>query len=165
LIPRRVASTAGRSFSFAQADRSSVRDRLNLKINLCRVLDQDGWWLCCVDRARTGLIAYPASVARLDRLGEFVKRGADANAGRMIDDEFVVSAPQVLLERVAGGDRAGRADLFESAHWTEPVFEAAMIGFDDVVRTPIDDVPRAWEELVDDAWVHCRPVSRDLDRS
>jgi hypothetical protein len=79
------------------------------------------------------LIAYPASVARLDRLGEFLKRGADTNAGRMIDDEFVVSAPQVLHERVAGGDRAGRADLFESAHWTEPVFEAAMIGFDDVV--------------------------------
>jgi hypothetical protein len=44
-----------------------------------------------------------------------------------------VAAPQVLHERVPGGDNAGRLDPFESAHRAQPGLEQAVIGFDAVV--------------------------------
>ena len=46
----------------------------------------------------------PVSGPRSDRLGEFGKRRGDPRGGRGVDGEFVVSAAEVLHERVSGDD-------------------------------------------------------------
>jgi hypothetical protein len=40
-----------------------------------------------------------------------------------------------------------------------------VIGFHDVVRVPLDDVPRSREEFIQHAGVDRRPVGGDLDRN
>jgi hypothetical protein len=65
--------------------------------------------------------------------GEFGERGRDA-PGSGVAPEFVVTAANVLHERVTTDDHPGSAVAFESAHRPEPRFEAAVVGFDAVVR-------------------------------
>jgi hypothetical protein len=100
-----------------------------------------------------------------ETVGKFGERDADAivcgNAGR----EFIVAAAQVLHEGVAAGHRSRGSQAFESTHRPQPGFEPAVVGFDDVVGVPLENVPSTRRELVDDPRIDRRPVGRDLDRS
>ena len=51
-----------------------------------------------------------------------------------------------------------------SPHRPQPGLESAVISFQTVVRVPLEDVPRGWDELVDHARVDRRPVGGDFDR-
>jgi hypothetical protein len=48
--------------------------------------------------------------------------------------EFVVAAPKVLHERVTAHDYVCAVVVFEASHRAESGFEAAVVGFDPVVR-------------------------------
>ena len=51
-----------------------------------------------------------------DGSGEFAERGRDAAMGSGFDAEFVVTATNVLHQRVTAHDREGDAVTFESTH-------------------------------------------------
>jgi hypothetical protein len=55
--------------------------------------------------------------------------------GARIKAEFVVTAPNVLHQRVAAHDHPRRMIAFEAAHRAEPGFEPAVVALDAVVRT------------------------------
>ena len=42
---------------------------------------------------------------------------------------------------------------FEIAHWPQPGFQPAVIGFDGVVRVPLDGVQGGGDQLVQDTWI------------
>lgn len=52
--------------------------------------------------------------------GEFGERVLDAAMGARVDAEFVVTAADVLHERVTTNDHPGSVIAFESTHRTEP---------------------------------------------
>jgi hypothetical protein len=93
------------------------------------------------------------------------ERDADSVLWRRVGGEFVVSATQVLDERVPGRDGSSRGQSFQSAHRPQPALEPTVIGFDDVVWVPLQHVPRARRPLVDHARIHRCPVGGDLTRS
>jgi hypothetical protein len=66
---------------------------------------------------------------------------------------------------VPGREGASRLHALESAHRAQSGFEPAVIGFDDIVRVLLEDVPCGRHELVDDPRVDRCPVGGDLDRS
>ena len=78
--------------------------------------------------------------------------------------EFVVAAPQVLDERVAGDDHAGGAVAFQPAHRSKPGLEAAVVGFDPVVGVLLGVVEAAGEQLLDRSGQGRGPVGGDLGR-
>ena len=84
---------------------------------------------------------------------------------RQVGGEFVVSAAQVLDERVPSHDGAQRADRLQSAHRPQPAFEPTVIGVYDVIRVMLEDMPRSRDELIDHARIHRCPVGGDLTRS
>jgi hypothetical protein len=94
----------------------------------------------------------------LEAPSELAEGDPDTIAGRLFGDEFVVTAAQVLNERMAGRDRACRAHPLESAHRTQPRFEPTMISLDGVVGIPLNHVPRPGRELVDHPRVDGCPV-------
>ena len=63
-------------------------------------------------------------------------------AGGDVGGEFIVAAAQVLHERVPGGDDPRGPVAFQSAHRPEPGFQPSVIGFDRVVRVPLDGMQR-----------------------
>ena len=96
---------------------------------------------CCVEL--DGAAAAPAVVRFCsDGSGEFVERGRDTPMRSGFDAEFVVTAPDVLHERVTADDHPGGVVAFESAHRSEPRFEAAVVGFDPIVRILLGVVKR-----------------------
>jgi hypothetical protein len=66
-----------------------------------------------------------------------------------IDTEFVMTAPEVLHERVTTHDHAGAAVTFESAHRSQSRLESAVIRFDPIVRILLDVMERRRDELID----------------
>jgi hypothetical protein len=58
-------------------------------------------------------------------LGEFRKRARDAPVLACADAEFVLTAANVLHERVTAHDHTSGVVSFESAHRSEPGFEGA----------------------------------------
>ena len=59
-------------------------------------------------------------------------------AGGDVSGEFIVTTADVPHERVpGGGDRCGPVTL-QSAYGPQPRFQAAMVGFDRVVRVALD---------------------------
>ena len=69
-----------------------------------------------------------------DGPGELEEGGRDAAMSSGFDTEFVVTATNVLHERVTADDHASRVVAFESAHGPEPRLEPAVVGLDPVVR-------------------------------
>jgi hypothetical protein len=69
---------------------------------------------------------------------ELVEGCADPVAGGDVGGEFIVAAAEVLDERVPSGDDPRGAVAFQSAHRSQPRFQAAMVGFDRVVRVALD---------------------------
>ena len=55
----------------------------------------------------------------------------------------------VLRDRVPAAAYTRRPIALESPHWSAPVFEPAVVGFDPVVRVLLGVVERARQELVD----------------
>ena len=62
-------------------------------------------------------------------------------------------AAKIRAERSRFSPRIGRSRAFEFA----------VVGFDDVVRILLDDVPRASDELIEHTCVDRCPVGGDLD--
>jgi hypothetical protein len=104
-------------------------------------------WLCCVesdlaarDRVRVGFSS--------DGAGEFGERLRDAPMDARVDSEFVVPSTHVLHERMAADDHACSVVAFWAAHWAESRFQSAVIGFDPIVRIPLNVVERGGHELL-----------------
>jgi hypothetical protein len=67
-----------------------------------------------------------------------------------VGGEFVVAAPEVLHERVAGDDDGGCSVGAQPAHRPQPALELGMIGYDPVVLEAFDMMPRGRDQLVED---------------
>jgi hypothetical protein len=67
---------------------------------------------CCIRRSR-GEIVDPGWS---DRQGQLVKGSQDPEVYYFLSPKFVVSAAEVLDERVPGSDHSRAAELFEAAH-------------------------------------------------
>ena len=70
-----------------------------------------------------------------------------------VSGDFVVTAAQILYERMAGRDRAQRADRLQPAHRPQPCLEPAVISLDAVVAVLLEDMQRgrdAWDDLADE---------------
>ena len=73
---------------------------------------------------------------------EFGERGRDSAMLPDVDAEFVVAAANVLHERETAHDHSGGTGAFESVHRSESGFEAAVVGFDPIVRVLLGVVER-----------------------
>jgi hypothetical protein len=93
---------------------------------------------------------------------EFGERGRDSAMLPDVDTEFVVAAANVLHERVTAHDHSGGAGAFESAHRSESGFEAAVVGFDPIVRVLLGVVERGRHEVLDRRAQRRRAVDHDL---
>jgi hypothetical protein len=91
-----------------------------------------------------------------DLVGE--EPGKQEEPGKTPD--LVLSAAQVLHERVPSRRGARRAGRLQSAHGPQSGLEPAVIGFDAAVRVLLEDLPRGRDELVDDV---AASRSRDLE--
>ena len=59
-----------------------------------------------------------------------------------VDAEFIVAAPNVLQERVTSHDHACSVVALEASHRAEPRLEPPVVGFDPIVRVPLQVVER-----------------------
>ena len=89
------------------------------------------------------------SRSRSDRLCEFGERVRDAPMGTRVDTEFVVTAADVLNERVTTDDHSGGVVSFEATHRTESGLEPTVVAFDAVVRVLLRVVKRGGNEAFD----------------
>jgi hypothetical protein len=71
--------------------------------------------LCCLIGGRRVRRVQPEPVWSRTA-SELAERDADSVVWRQVGGEFVMSATQVLDERVSGGDGSSRAQSFESSH-------------------------------------------------
>jgi hypothetical protein len=72
--------------------------------------------------------------------GELVEGIAEPVARGDIRGEFIVTAAEVLDDGVPDGQDPRGSVAFEAAHRSQPRLQPAMIGFDGVVRVPLDGV-------------------------
>ena len=86
---------------------------------------------------------------RSDGAGEFRERGRDATVGASVASQFVVASADVLHERVTAHDHAGAVITFESAHRSQSCLQAAMVGFDPIVRILLSVVTRSGDQFLD----------------
>ena len=103
---------------------------------------------CCVDSGQVTVNRF-LSRCGSDRAGEFGERSLDAPVGARVDAELVVTATDVLHERVAADDHARRMVAFESAHRAEPGLESSVVAFDSVVRVLLGVVEPSGHESFD----------------
>ena len=101
---------------------------------------------------------------RSDGSGEFGERGRDAAVWSGVETEFVVAAANVLHERVTEDDHPCRVVTFQSAHRPEPCLQAAVVGFDPIVRILLSVMKRGGHEFVDHRAQRRRPVGHYLHR-
>ena len=94
----------------------------------------------------------------------FVEGSMDPWVCCFVDPEFVVSAADVLDERMPGTDHAGAAEIFETAHRTEPKLESAVIGFNPIVGVALGVVSGTQDALLEDRRVDRCLVGDDLSR-
>jgi hypothetical protein len=67
---------------------------------------------------------------------ELAERDADSVVSQQVGCEFVVSATQVLDERVPRRDGSSRAQSFQSSHRAQSGFEPTVVRFDDICSRP-----------------------------
>lgn len=63
-------------------------------------------------------------------------------AGGDVSGEFIVTTADVLDERVPGRDDPRGPVTLQSAHRPQPRFQAAMVGFDRIVRVTLNGMQR-----------------------
>ncbi len=73
---------------------------------------------------------------------ELVEGCLDPVAGGDIGGDFVVSAAQILDERMPGGDDPRGPVAFQAAHRPQPGLQPPMIGFDRIIGVTLDGVQR-----------------------
>jgi hypothetical protein len=107
-------------------------------------------------------------MADTDRLSdghrELIKCLVDSVVGGVVGSEFVVAAAEILDERVPGGDYPCGPAAFQSAHRPQPRLQSAMVGFDRVVRVPLDGMQCRGDQLIEDPRIGRGPVGGDLGR-
>ncbi len=67
--------------------------------------------------------------------------------------EFIVSAAEVLDERVSGANHSGGAEPCQAAHRPPPRLQPSMIGFDRVVGVLLDNMAGGGHQFIDNARV------------
>jgi hypothetical protein len=60
-----------------------------------------------------------------------------------------VTAAEALDEGVANSDPCGGANLFQSAHRSQPGLQPGMIGFDAIIGVLLCEVRSCWDQLID----------------
>src|SRR5436305_1975727 len=78
--------------------------------------------------------------------------------------DVVMSAAQVLHERVTGGHRANRAVAFEAAHRPQSGFEPTVVCLDRIIAVLMHSVQGLRQEFLQDARVARGPIGGDLER-
>ena len=84
--------------------------------------------------------------------------------GARVDAKFVVTAADVLHERMTADDHPRRTVAVESTHGSESGFESAVVAFNPVVRILVSVVKCGWHEAVDRRPQRWGPVGHDFDR-
>ena len=100
-----------------------------------------------------------------DRQGQLIEGGRHPQRCGFFDSEFVVAAAEVLDEGVPGADHSCAAESFEAAHWPESGLQAAVVGFDRIVRVLRHDMAGGGQQLIQRPGVSLGPVSGHLGRS
>ncbi len=121
------------------------------------------WGRCCVEPVRHARNAC-ARLPGLDRPDQFGERIGDATMHARVDTQFIVTAADVLHERVATDDRACGPVAFQTAHRSEPRFQSAVVVLDPVVGVLLRVVKRAREKLIDHHTERRGTIGDDLDR-
>ena len=109
------------------------------------VMDLEG--RCCVIGSDDVFGRRPGSGS--DRQSQLGERRGNAQLRWDVHAEFVMSAAQILNEGVPGDDHLGCSIGEQPAHRSEPVFELAVVGLDEVVGVLLDVVPGRGEEFVE----------------
>jgi hypothetical protein len=86
---------------------------------------------------------------RSDRLREFAKHMRDTTMGTRVNAELIVTATNVLHERVTANDHPRGVVAFEAAHRAEPRFEPTVVALDAVVPVLLNVVKRGRHQFVD----------------
>ena len=83
-------------------------------------------------------------------------------AGGSLGSELVVSAADVLHERVPGGQGPRGPVTLQAAHRPEPGLQPPVISLDRIVRVPLHGVQRGGDQLIEDPRIDRGPVGGDL---
>jgi hypothetical protein len=92
-------------------------------------------------------------LCRSDRQGQLAEGSCDPPSHWLLDAEFVVSAADVLHERVSSDDDRSSAIGFETAHRLQAPLELPMICLDAVIGVLLVMVPGARHQLIEYARV------------
>jgi hypothetical protein len=85
-----------------------------------------------------------------DRQGQLVEGSQDPEVYYFLSPKFVVSAADILDERVPGSDHSCAAKLFEATHRPQSGLESAVIGFDGIIRVFLQDMTGGGQQLLQD---------------
>jgi hypothetical protein len=91
----------------------------------------------------------PCCDRRSDREGQLIEGGSEGRSRPGVDTKLVVHSAQILDERMTSRDPAGGPVSFQSAHWTEPGLQTAMVGLDPVMGLLICVMQYERQELDD----------------
>jgi hypothetical protein len=83
-----------------------------------------------------------------DRRGQLVEGSQDPEVYCFLSPKFVVSAADILDERVPGSDHSCAAKLFEATHRSQSGLESAVVGFDGVIRVFLQDMAGGGQQLI-----------------
>src|SRR5829696_8686694 len=100
-----------------------------------------------------------------DGQGQFVERDGQSPGRRLFNGQLVVSAPNVLHQRMAGDDDPGTAVLFEPAHRPQSRLQPAVVALDAVIGVLVGAMPCRWQQRRQHRRVDRRPIGCDLDWS
>jgi len=95
---------------------------------------------------------------------EMVEGCAQPVLGGDIGGEFIVTAAEVLDERVPGGQDPRGLVAFQAAHRPQPRLQPAMAGLDGVVRVALDGMQRRGDQLAQDPRTGRGTAGGDLGR-
>jgi hypothetical protein len=94
---------------------------------------------CCVTPTQGMLTLRPRPGS--DRQGQLIERDGHPPVHRLFDRQLVVSAADVLYERMPDDDHPGAAVLLEPSHRSQPRLEPAVVALNAVVGVPVGAVP------------------------
>ncbi len=118
--------------------------------------------LHCGDRGGPGA----STSARSDRHGEFVERDRHPPPRWLLDSQLVLimSAPNVLYQRMPHDDHPGAVILLEAPHRSEPRLQPPVICLNPVIAILLGAVPRRRQQLIQDGQIRRRLVGGALHR-
>jgi len=119
---------------------------------------------CCIGRS----VRVTERADENDRLSdghrELAEGCACPVAGGDIDGEFIMTAAEILDERVPGRDDPRGPVALQAAHRPEPGFQPPVISLDRIVRITLDYMQCRGDQLVEDPRIGRDPVGGDLGR-